>query len=110
MRERRAAERYSARLPVEFHCGALVGYGWIMDMSLSGARLAEVSYWPLLGKRLRILLCLDQAKGSMEVPAEVVRYTETEGFAVRFPFLNPNEVKILRMILARIEELSDKQD
>lgn len=109
-RERRAAGRYGAHLPVELHCGLWIGYGSITDVSLSGARIELVSYRPLPGKRVRILLCLDQAQSPVELPAEVVRFTETEGFAVRFLDLDVGMLIILRAVLARVEELSAKQD
>ncbi len=108
--ERSVAERYPASLPVEFHCGALVGYGTAMNISLSGARIEEVNHLPLLGKRLKLLVCLDQAKEPVELSAEAVRYTENEGFAVSFPDLNVRLLRILRMVLARIDELSQKPD
>ena len=103
--ERRVTERYPAILPIEFHRGVLVGYGNVMNISLSGARIEEVNYRPLLGKRLKLLVCLDQAKEPVELLAEVVRYTESEGFAVKFPDLD-----VLHMILTRINELSQKPD
>ncbi len=96
-RERSVAERYPASFPVEFHCGDLVGYGTVMNISLSGARIEEVNHLPLLGKRLKILVCLDQAKEPVELSAVVVRYTENEGFAVRFPDLDVRWLRVLRM-------------
>ncbi len=72
-------------MPVEFHCGQMVGYGSITDESRAGACIEEVNHQPLPGKRLRLLLSLDQAKGPLELPAEVVRFTAAGGFAVRFP-------------------------
>ncbi len=103
--ERRVTERYPAILPIEFHRGVLVGYGNVMNISLSGARIEEVNYRPLLGKRLKLLVCLDQAKEPVELLAEVVRFTESEGFAVKFPDLD-----VLHMILTRINEPSQKPD
>ncbi len=108
--ERSVAERYPASLPVEFHCGALVGHGTVTDISISGARIGQVNHQPLPGKRLKILVCLDQAKEPVELSAEAVRYTENEGFAVSFPDLNVRLLRIMRMILSRIDELSQKPD
>ncbi len=109
-REQSVAERYPASFPVEFHCGDLVGHGTVMNISLSGARIEEVNHLPLLGKRLKILVCLDQAKEPVELSAEAVRYTENEGFAVRFPDLDVRLLRIMRMILSRIDELSEKPE
>ncbi len=107
-RERRGVERYLALLPVKFHDGALAGYGTVMDISLSGARIEEVTHRPLPGKKLKILVCFDQTREPVELPAEVVRYTRNEGFAIRFPD-DVGVLRSLRMILARVEELSEKQ-
>ncbi len=108
--ERRVAERRSARLPVEFHYGSLVGYGTVMDISLSGARIEKVTHRPLPSRRLKILIDLDQAKEPVELSAEVVRYTGNEGFAVRFPDLDVRGLRVLRVVLSRIEELSQELD
>ena len=110
MAQERRAERQRARLPVEFHCGALAGYGAVMDISLSGARIEEVKHRPQPGERLKLLVCLDQARAPVELSAEVVRYTENEGFAVRFPDLDVRSLLILRKVLARIGEASQKPD
>ena len=107
-RERRVVERYLALLPVKFHDGALAGYGTVMDISLTGARIEEATHRPLPGKRMKILLCLDQAREPVELSAEVVRYTGNEGFAVRFPDLDARVLRVLKVILSRIEELSQK--
>ncbi len=108
--ERRVAKRDGARLPVEFHCGVLLGYGTMIDISLSGARIEEVDRRPPVGKKLKLLLRLSQSNGSLEVPAEVVRHTESGGFAVRFPDTNVQVLRILRSFLDLLAGLSEKQD
>ena len=52
----------------------------------------------------------DQAREPLELPAEVVRYTPDEGFAVRFLDLDAGMLPILRVVLVRIKELSEKPD
>ncbi len=41
---------------------------------------------------------------------EVIRHTETGGFAVRFLELDMETLRILRMALPRIDELSEKPE
>ena len=84
---------------------------WKSDLSLrEKLRTTCVQKWEMgrerrVAERYPALVCLDEAKQPVEVSAEVVRFTESEGFAVKFPDLD-----VLRTILARISELSQKPD
>ena len=108
MRERRVAARYDALLPVKFRCDSVVSEGTLVDMSLIGARIEEVDRRPPPGKRLD--LYLTGSDSLVEVPVEVIRHTETRGFAVRFCEPDVRVLRILSTILPRLEELRKRQD
>ena len=106
--ERRTSERFSACVPVEF-CGVVVaGEGTMVNGSLSGARIEQVTCLPARGQGLRLLLSMAASEGSLHVRGEVTRHTETGGFAVRFCELDARTLRILRTVLPRMEELSQK--
>ncbi len=107
-RERRVAERYRARLPVEFRCESRGGEGSMLDVSLAGARIEQVTTRPPPGVELQLLLRLPQSTSAVELSAQVVRHTETGGFAVRFHKLDVGALRILRSALPRVEEMSMK--
>ncbi len=108
--DRRAPERHDSRVPVEFQGAVVVGEGSMLDISLSGARIEQVSQLPARGEGLRLFLHFAASKGWVEVHGEVIRYTETGGFAVRFLELDVETLRILRMALPRIDELSEKPE
>ena len=109
-RERSVAERYQAILAVKFRCDSVVSEGTLVDMSLVGARIERVDRRPPPGKRLELVLRLAGSDSLVEVPVEVIRHTETGGFAVRFCEPDVRVLRILRTILPRLEELSKRQD
>ncbi len=109
-RERRLAARYHALLPVKFRCDSVVSEGTLVDMSLVGARIEGVDRRPPPGKRLELVLCLAGSDSLVEVPVEVIRHTETRGFAVRFCEPDVRVLRILRTILPRLEEICRRQD
>ncbi len=108
--ERRLSERYSACVPVEFHGVVVVGKGTMVNDSLSGACIEQVTPLPARGQGLRLLLYLASSGSPLEVHGEVIRHTETGGFAVRFCEPDVRVLRILRTILPRLEELSKRQD
>ncbi len=59
---------------------------------------------------MRIFVSVDQAKEPFELSAEVVRYTPDKGLTVRFLDLDAGMLPILRVVLVRIKELSEKPD
>ncbi len=109
-RERRVAARYHALLPVKFRCDSVVSEGILVDVSLVGARIEGVDRRPPPGKRLDLVLRLAASDRLVEVPVEVIRHTETRGFAVRFCESDVRVLRILRMLLHRLEELSEMQE
>ena len=108
--ERRVSQRFSACVPVEFHGAVLAGKGNMVNGSLSGARIEQVTQLPARGQGLRLLLYLAPSNGPLEVHGEVIRHTETGGFAVRFCELDAQIVRVLRAVLPRVEELFQKSD
>ncbi len=109
-RERSVAERYQALLPVKFRCDSVVGEGTLVDVSLVGARIEGVDRRPPPGQRLELVLCMAGSDSLVEVPVEVIRHTETRGFAVRFCEPDVRVLRILRTILPRLEELCKRQE
>ncbi len=109
-RERRVAERYEACLPVEFRCGSIHGKGRLLNASLAGARIEAVTGQPFPGEEIRLFLWLPSSPESVELSAQVVRHTETGGFAVRFHKLDIAALRVLRTALPRVQELSYKRD
>lgn len=109
--ERRVAERNEASLPVEFRCGQVSGKGRMVNISLSGACIEEVNQ-PLRGEEGQLTLYLTslRSQNKVEVPAEIVRYTETGGFAVTFLSLGVRALCIFRAVLASAEAASSKQE
>ncbi len=108
--ERRLSERYSACVPVEFHGTVVVGKGTMVNGSLSGACIEQVTRLPARGQGLRLLLYLAPSGRALEVHGEVTRHTETGGFAVRFCELDARTVSVLRVVLPLVEKLSQKPD
>ncbi len=86
-------------MPVAFRCATLTGKGYLLDISLSGARIEEVDQRPLVGDRLRIVLGSGPSPGPDWVPAEVVRHTVTGGFAVKFYEIDVRVLGILRGLM-----------
>ncbi len=108
--ERRVSERLSVCVPVEFHGAVVIGKGTMVNGSLSGASIEQVTRLPARGQGLRLLLHLARSKGPLEVHGEVIRHTETGGFAVRFCELDAQTLRVLRTVLPRVEELSEKPE
>ncbi len=109
-RERRVAERYDACLPVEFCRGSIHGKGRLLNASLAGARIEAVTEQPFPGEEIRFFLWLPSSLESVELSAQVVRHTETGGFAVRFHKLDIAALRILRTALPRVQELFYKRN
>ena len=89
-------------MPVAFRCATLTGKGYLLDISLSGARIEEVDRRPLVGDRLRIVFESGPSTDPDWVPAEVVRHSVTGGFAVKFYEIDVRVLAILRGLMPRV--------
>lgn len=104
VRNRRVAPRYDLRAPVEYSFSDLRGEGVVWNISSSGARI-DLAYPPVAsGTRLRLRFSFYPGSFETELPAEVVRRTET-GFAVRFESLDEKQAKVLRLALPPLADL-----
>ena len=79
--EQRIAPRFKHRAPVGYAGGAVQGRGFTVDLSISGARVADVSGSVVNGTRVQLVFGILDA--ALTLPSEVVRQT-AGGFAVRF--------------------------
>jgi hypothetical protein len=78
------AVRSAVKVPAEFIGGGVSGSGRIANLSISGARIEESDERPEVGTPLVVQLFPLPGVVPLHVFAEVVRATETGGFAVRF--------------------------
>ncbi len=80
-------ERRASRIKTWFHTlhssGRDEGEGVLTDISDTGALVEEITSTPRIGKRVRLLVCLDDRAESFELVGQVVRYTDS-GFAIKF--------------------------
>ncbi len=100
-RERRAAARLVARLPVGYSGERREGRGTIVDLSSSGALLFHVSVQVPVGTKLELEFGALSDWPSFALRAEVVRCL-ADGFAVQFIDASPETVVSLREVLERI--------
>ena len=94
----RIEPRHEIRVPVEYQHPTVVGKGTSRDVSLSGARIDEVSFPIRVGAGVMVRFSF--FPGSLETwfPGDVVRHT-SDGFAVRFVDLDRAHLEILRRAL-----------
>jgi hypothetical protein len=78
------AHRYPVTIIVVFCDERASGGGRIWDLSAAGARIEEVNYLPRIETRLSLVFAPLNRNVAIEISAQVVRWTETGGFAVRF--------------------------
>ena len=88
-KERRLAQRFKLRVPVGFAGGAVEGRGVTVDLSVSGARVTEVTASVANGATIQ--LAFGVLDSSFTIRAEVVRQTG-DGFAARFSYGFPESV------------------
>ena len=89
--DRRDAPRMPGR--VHYSAGRVEGEGLIHDLSLTGARVEEVSQNLAPGTRIELYFSVGQDRVPIHAQAEVVRQSR-RGFAIRFVKLD-NKMKDL---------------
>lgn len=96
--ERRVEPRFPIHAPVQFNNGNVEGTGMTGNVSMSGARIDEVSEAPRAGTTLELRFSF--YVGSFETPfrGRWVRPTR-DGFAVEFTGLEPSQQELLRRAL-----------
>jgi hypothetical protein len=78
------AVRAAVAVPADFVGGGISGSGRLRNLSISGARIEGSEHRPEIGTPLVVQLFPLPGVMPLHVFAEVVRETETGGFAVRF--------------------------
>lgn len=100
--ERRVAPRYHFRVPVRLTWSGQSATAMVQDMSSSGARVEEASCDPPEGTRLHLEFSFFVGSASIPLGGEVVRTTETGGFAVRFTNVDARKSELLRVLLPKV--------
>jgi len=75
--------------------------GTVQDMSSTGARVEGATFEPTEGARVDLELALFQDSEAIRLQAQVVRKTETGGFAVCFLAPDPRTQQLLRAALPK---------
>lgn len=94
------AQRQEVRVPAAYVAGGgFLGNGRIRDLSVSGARIEEVDARPGVGTPLVLALSPLPGVTPVKMFAQVVRATETGGFAVEFHAGDPKQRLVSLMML-----------
>jgi hypothetical protein len=80
---------------------SLSGIGKMWDLGSCGARIEQVDWVPRIGTRLTLVLARLNRQSMIEMDVEVVRATETGGFAVAFIAMDSRAECGLHAILNR---------
>lgn len=97
---RRAHPRFATRFDALCSAGEREGSGKLVDISRSGARLAESSYIPELGSKVRLYVFI-QPVSPFELSGEVVRVDEAS-FAIRYSNLDPDVGRLVDDVAALV--------
>ena len=108
-REKRVAPRYELPIPLTIVHEGAVTRGEVRNISASGIWVRNVSALPPIGSTIRVnVLLMGCDEPSLQVTAEVVRYTDDGGFAAGFVSLDPTAQKALRVgiegLAARLDD------
>ena len=100
-RRNRAHDRYPVTIIVAYGDERASAVGRIWELSGGGARIEEVNYLPQIQARLTLVFAPLNWTVTIDIGAEVIRWTETGGFAVRFCAMD-NKAEVL--LLATLNE------
>jgi len=95
------ARRTDLEVGALFAAGGLQGRGRVTNISLSGARVERSDAEPPIGTSMVVALSTMPGRSAVKVFAEVVRRTDTGGFAVRFNAADATRRLMRLMILSR---------
>ncbi len=108
---RRIAPRYRLQVPVRISADHRKGEGTTEDMSASGVRVENSNIKPADGLKVELKFAFFPNSPPISISAEVVRTTESGGFAARFYDLDWRMQRVLRAILptvgGRVEDSYD---
>jgi len=85
--EKRKDARFRTRFDALYSSGPTEGAGVLVDISYSGARVQEVSFWPAVGTQVRLYLFVQPIQ-PFELVGTVVRKTP-DGFAISYEVSDP---------------------
>lgn len=100
---RRIAQRFRIRGPVHLQTEFDETWGTLADISVTGARIEEVSQRLKPGTRLRAMFCLIEGCVPVKVDAAVVRETE-DGFAIEFIQPEPRLRRVIQAVLSKAKQ------
>ena len=99
---RRIAPRYRLEVPVRISTDQRRGEGTTADMSASGVRVESSNIRPPDGLKIELRFAFFPNSPPIRISAEVVRTTESGGFAARFYDLDWRMQRVLRAILPTV--------
>ncbi len=99
---RRIAPRYRLNVPVRISANHRKGEGRVEDMSASGVRVENSNIRPPDGLKVVLKFAFFPNSPPISISAEVVRTTESGGFAARFFDLDWRMQRVLRAILPTV--------
>lgn len=100
-RRTRAHHRYPVTITVAYADERASGVGRIWELSSGGARIEEVNYLPQIQTRLSLVFAPLSWNETIDIEAEVIRWTENGGFVVRFSAMD-SKAEVL--LLATLNE------
>ena len=103
---RRAEPRVPLSI-VGIEIGHLCGTGRVFNVSETGLRIEDCPLRPQIGKRARVNFALSPDHEPFTFEAEVVRHTETGGFAVAFIAVDPRFRTLIGSLAEQVQCLPD---
>ncbi len=105
------AKRYPLPLPVKIRQGlSKECVGLAQNISKSGIWVERCAIQPIVGAPIRVQLLLFEGNRGLALRAEVVRHTESGGFAARFTSLDQRMQRSLEAVLEGLADQSDDDD
>ena len=105
-RESRSATRYELPIPVKISL-RLGGAGLVRNISTSGVWIEQANFRPPIGCSVHVEISPPDGASGIQLRAEVVRYTENDGFAARFVSLAPRIEHALKIVLEALDDDDD---
>jgi hypothetical protein len=100
------SERHKVSVPAAFAEGRSERSGRLLDLSETGMRIEGIESPPAVGTHLRLSVSPLPNVPPLELEGEVVRLTETGGFAARFRPADDATERLLRLVLMSAPILS----
>ena len=104
--EQRTDERVTIGI-VGLEIDGLCSTGRVHDISAVGARIEDTPLKPAVGAHVRVTFVLSLDRPGFEVLGEVVRFTDTGGFAISFSAVDPRLRNVLIELAERARQLPD---